>query len=256
MSLVSPLVATSVQLVLGEYLNHIAFIRDKIHTDIREQARIGADVIAASSQYSIAAIDSLSEEDTPSNSLPVFALSRSALYGQIYLDNVDLVWKGDSIPSPGRYIASTMRRWNNNPLNKWFGSFDEERDYHELWTQLSEFVHIIPAIKKGGGAKFNQVKFDFERDLSKPTRHAGLPDRFEELAGECMEWQALLTIATVYEFRRKHRRFFEFRSTKVQNHLEETVFPDCIQSISGITSSEETAKGIRKLAKSIFSSST
>ena len=254
MSLVSPLVATSVQLVLGEYLNHIAFIRDKIHTDIREQARIGADVIAASSQYTMAAVDSLSEEDTQSNSLPVFALSRSAIYGLIYLDNVDLVKKGEGLPSPGRYIQSTMDRWNRGNTFG-LGLFDEKRDYHELWSQLSQFVHIIPAIKKQGGARFNQVKFDFGRDLSKPTRHAGLPEEFEELAAECLEWQSLLTIATIVEFRRKHKRFFEFNSTKVQDHLERTVFPDCIQAIRGINSTDQTSKSISKLAKTIFSSS-
>ena len=254
MSLVSPLLATSVQLVLGEYLNHIAFIRDKIHTDIREQARIGADVIAASSQYTMAAVDSLSEEDTPSNSLPVFALSRSAIYGLIYLDNVDLVKKGEGIPSPGRYIQSTMDRWNRGNTFG-LGLFDEERDYHELWTQLSQFVHIIPAIKKQGGARFNQVKFDFGRDLSKPTRHAGLPEEFEELAAECLEWQSLLTIATIVEFRRKHKRFFEFNSTKVQEHLERVVFPGCIEAISQIPCSESDQQGNRRLTKHIFSNS-
>jgi hypothetical protein len=241
-----------VQLVLGEYLNHIAFIRDKIHTDIREQARIGADVIAASSQYSIAAIDSLSEEDTPSNSLPVFALSRSAVYGLIYLDNVDLVRQGERLPSPGKFIASTMKRWNNGPLHKWFGRFDEQKDYHELWTQLSEFVHIIPAIKKEGGAKFSQVKFDFERDLSKPTRHAGMPERFDEMASECLDWTALLTLATIVEFRKNNRRFFEFNSTKVQSHLEKVVFPDCIDSIVNIPCKSEQLVGMKKLSKNIF----
>ena len=251
---IAPLSSVSTAMVLGEYLNHIAYIKDKLPSQLREEARIGADVIAASSQYTIAAVDSLSDEDTPSNALPVFALSRSAVYGLIYLDNVDLVRQGERLPSPGKFIANTMKKWNNGPLHKWFGSFDEQKDYHELWTQLSEFVHIIPAIKKEGGAKFSQVKFDFERDLSKPTRHAGMPERFDEMASECLDWTALLTLATIVEFRKKNRRFFEFNSTKVQSHLEKVVFPDCIETVSGIISSEENSKGFRKLAKSIFSS--
>ncbi len=252
--MISPLVSTSIHLVLGEYLSHIASIKDKIDSDTREQARIGADVIVASSQYSIAAVDAFSDEDTPSAALPVFALSRSAIYGLLYLDNVDLVRKEEDLPSPGRFIQKTMDKWNRGNTFG-IGRFEEDRDYHELWTQMSQFVHIIPAIKKQGGARFSQVKFEFGRDLSKPTRHAGLPEHFDELALECLEWQSLLTIATIYQFRRKHRRLFEFSSTKVQKHLESRVFPDCIQAIQGISSSDQTSKSISRLAKTIFSSS-
>ena len=250
---IAPLSSVSVAMVLGEYLNHIAYIKDKLPSQLREEARIGADVIAASSQYTIAAVDSLSDEETPSNALPVFALSRSAVYGLIYLDNVDLVRQGERLPSPGKFIASTMKRWNNGPLHKWFGRFDEQKDYHELWTQLSEFVHIIPAIKKEGGAKFSQVKFDFERDLSKPTKHAGMPERFDDMASECLDWTALLTLATIVEFRKKNQRFFEFNSTKVQSHLEKVVFPDCIDSIVNIPCKPEQLDGMKKLSKKIFS---
>ena len=249
--MISPLVSTSIHLVLGEYLSHIASIKDKIDSDTREQARIGADVIVASSQYSIAAVDAFSDEDTPSAALPVFALSRSAIYGLLYLDNVDLVRKEEDLPSPGRFIQKTMDKWNRGNTFG-MGRFEEDRDYHELWSQMSQFVHIIPAIKKQGGARFSQVKFEFGRDLSKPTRHAGLPEHFDELASECLEWQSLLTIATIYQFRRKHRRLFEFSSTKVQNHLESRVFPDCIDSILGIPLSNEDAIKLRKFARSIF----
>ena len=249
--MISPLVSTSIHLVLGEYLSHIASIKDKIDSDTREQARIGADVIGASSQYSIVAVDAFSDEDTPSAPLPVFALSRSAIYGLLYLDNVDLVRKEENLPSPGRFIQKTMDKWNSGNTFG-IGSFVEDRDYHELWTQMSQFVHIIPAIKKQGGARFSQVKFDFDRDLSKPTRHAGLPEHFDELASECLEWQSLLTIATIYQFRRKHRRLFEFSSTKVQNHLESRVFPDCINSIQNIPCDPENSVSLKKLARRIF----
>jgi len=240
-------------MILGEYLNHIAYIKDKLPSQLREEARIAADVIVASSQYTIAAVDSLSDEDTPSNALPVFALSRSAVYGLLYLDNVDLVRQGERLPSPGKFIAGTMKRWNNNPLNKFFGRFDEKKDYHNLWTQLSEFVHIIPAIKNEGGAVFSQVKFDFERDLSKPSRHAGLPERFDKMASECIEWMALLTLATIVDFRKKNRRFFEYKSSKVQTHLESLVFPDCIDLIVNIPCDSEQLLGMKKLSKNIFS---
>ena len=162
-------------MVLGEYLNHIAYIKDKLPSQLREEARIGADVIAASSQYTIAAVDSLSDEDTPSNALPVFALSRSAVYGLIYLDNVDLVRQGERLPSPGKFIANTMKKWNNGRLHKWFGSFDEQKDYHELWTQLSEFVHIIPAIKKSKYANLYAVASRSGKNLAKYAKKRDIP---------------------------------------------------------------------------------
>jgi hypothetical protein len=252
--LTTPLVATSVLLVLGEYLNHIAFIKDKIHSDIREQARIGADVIAASSQYAVAAFESISDEDSPSIPLPVFALSRSSIYGLIYLDNVDLVRKGEKLPSPGAYIQKTMDRWNRGNTFG-LGIFDEKTDYHKIWSELSEFVHIIPAIKVEGGAFYgSRVQFKFGRDLSKPTSHAGLPESFNAKAQECIEWQARLTMATISDFRRKHRRLFEFSSTKVQSHLENVVFPDCIATISSIECPPELQNSITRLAKQLFAS--
>ncbi len=112
---IAPLSSVSVAMVLGEYLNHIAYIKDKLPSQLREEARIGADVIAASSQYTIAAVDSLSDEETPSNALPVFALSRSAVYGLIYLDNVDLVRQGERLP---RALDSTQRICPHNSCNK------------------------------------------------------------------------------------------------------------------------------------------
>ena len=253
-AIVNSMSATSALMVLGEYLSHISSIRDKIASNIREEARIGADVIAASSQYSIAAVESLSGEDTPSIPLPVFALTRSAIYGLLYLDNADLVRKKERLPSPGKFIQQTMYKWSKGNTFG-LGKFDESKDYHDLWSKLSEFVHIIPAIHKGGGAKYSGVNFDFGRDLSKPTKHAGLPEHFDELASECLEWQSLLTLATIAQFRRSHKHFFEFSSTKVQNHLESRVFPDCIQAIQGISSSDQTSKSISRLAKTVFSSS-
>ena len=130
-AIVDSMTATSASMVLGEYLGHISFIKDKLPIDIREEARIGADVIAASSQYSIVAAESLSIEDTPSAPLPVFALVRSAIYGLIYLDNVDLVRRKEKLPSPGKFIQKTMEGW---PKGNTFGLgvFDHTRNYHDL----------------------------------------------------------------------------------------------------------------------------
>lgn len=250
-AIVNSISATSALMVLGEYLSHISFIKDKIPVNVREEARIGADVIAASSQYSIAAVESLSEEDTPSIPLPVFALTRSAIYGLLYLDNVELVRKKEKLPSPGKFIQQTMDKWRKGNTFG-LGDFDQSKDYHQLWSKLSEFVHIIPAIHKGGGAKYSEVAFDFRRDLSKPTKHAGLPDEFDELAIECLEWHALLVFATLKKFRYSHKNLFTFNSTKVQSHLESTVFPDCISSLSKISPDIECNRGLCNFAKNIF----
>ena len=248
---IKSMTSTSALMILGEYLNHISFIKDKIPMNIREEARIGADVIAASSQYSIAAVESINEEDSPSLSLPVFALIRSAIYGLLYLDNVDLVRRKEKLPSPGRFIQITMNKWNEGNTFG-LGLFDEDTDYHELWGKLSEFVHIIPAINKGGGAKYSEVAFDFRRDLSEPTKHAGLPDEFDKLAIECLEWHALLVFATMKKFRESHTKLFNFNSAKVQSHLENTVFPDCITSLTHIFSSLKLHKSARNFPKEIF----
>ena len=248
---VNSISATSALMVLGEYLNHISFIKDKIPVNVREEARIGADVIAASSQYLIAAVESLSDEDTPSIPLPVFALTRSAIYGLLYLDNVDLVRKKEKLPSPGKFIQQTMDKWSKG-VTFGLGQFEQSKDYHELWSKLSEFVHIIPVMHKGGGAKYSEVNFDFERDLSKPTKHAGLPEEFDKMACECLDWTTLLSFATMTDFRRKNHRFFNFNSTKVQSHLESVVFPDCINSIQYIPSDPENSVPMKKLARSIF----
>ena len=250
--LLNSMSSTSALMVLGEYLSHISFIKEKIPIEVREEARIGADVIAASSQYLHAAVDSLSSEDSSPLPLPVFGLTRSSIYGLLYLDNVDLVRKKERLPSTGRFIQRTMDRWNNGSRYG-FSKFDTDRDYHELWTQLSHFVHIIPAIKKEGGAKFNEVNFEFLRDLSKPTRHAGLPDQFDVLASECLEWQSMLTLATILRFREKHNHLFEFSSTKLQDHINGRVFPDCVDSIRSIPGPDATTEGLSRLAKSIFS---
>ena len=111
-------VALSSQLILGEYLNHIAFIKDKIPSEIRELARIGADVIAASSQYTLTAIESLEKSDIP-KPLPVFALVRSSIYGMIYLENIDLVREKKKVPSPGKYIQKSIYTWNNRGILRW-----------------------------------------------------------------------------------------------------------------------------------------
>ena len=250
-AIVDSMTATSALMVLGEYLGHISFIKDKLPIDIREEARIGADVIAASSQYSIVAAESLSIEDTPSAPLPVFALVRSAIYGLIYLDNVDLVRRKEKLPSPGKFIQKTMEGWNKGNTFG-LGVFDHTRNYHDLWNKLSEFVHIIPKIHKGGGAKYNEVNFDFGRDLSRPTKHAGLPEEFDSLAIECLEWHSLLIFATLRRFRDSQLKLFQFNSTKVQSHLEEVVFPDCVKSISGTSPSKEKSVKLRKFGRTIF----
>ena len=127
---VNSISATSALMVLGEYLNHISFIKDKIPVNVREEARIGADVIAASSQYLIAAVESLSDEDTPSIPLPVFALTRSAIYGLLYLDNVDLVRKKEKLPSPGKFIQQTMDKWSKG-VTFGLGQVEHSKDYQE-----------------------------------------------------------------------------------------------------------------------------
>lgn len=244
-------IAVSSQLILGEYLNHIAFIKDKIPSDIRELARIGADVIAASSQYTLSAIESLEKSDS-SRPLPVFALVRSSIYGMQFLENIDLVRDQHKLPSPGSYIDKSMKRWNQSSESNNLGKFDLSEDYNSLWSRLSEFVHIIPAIREGGGAHFNKVKFDYRRDLSQPSRHAGLPESFEKLAIEYMNWQSLLILSTISNFRKTHPQLFNFRSEKVQHHLTKIVFPDCKSSIRGIPSTDGQRLGLKIISNKLF----
>lgn len=244
-------VAISSQLILGEYLSHIAFIKDKIPPEIRELARIGADVIAAASQYTLSAIESLEKSDS-SRPLPVFALVRSSIYGMLFLENIDLVREQNKLPSPGRYIDSSMKRWNQSSESRNFGKFDLSKDYNSLWARLSEFVHIIPAIREEGGAHFNKVKFDYRRDLSQPSRHAGLPESFEKLATEYMTWHSLLILSTISNFRKSHPQLFNFRSEKVQQHLTKIVFPDCKSSIRGIPSTDEQRPGLKIISDKLF----
>jgi len=244
-------IALSSQLILGEYLNHIAFIKDKIPSEIRELARIGADVIAASSQYYLSAIESL-ENPESSRPLPVFALVRSSVYGMIFLENLDLVREQKKLPSPGHYIDNCIKRWNSSSESNNFGKFDLSKDHNSLWNQLSEFVHIIPAIKESGGAHFNKVRFDYQRDLSQPSRHAGLPENFETLATECMEWQSLLALSTFSNFKNNYPQLFNFRSDKVMRHLTKIVFPDCKSSIRTIPASDQHKLGLKIISNKLF----
>jgi hypothetical protein len=145
-------VADSALLVLGEYLHHLSSIREQLPSDIREEARIGADVIVASTQYSAAAREGLDQSSDEVRPLPVFAMVRSAIYGLIFLENVDYVRAKKEIPSPGRFVSRSVKRWEREKIGDSFGTFESNVDHHKRWADLSQYVHSIPEIKKEGGS--------------------------------------------------------------------------------------------------------
>ena len=247
-------VAESVMSVLGEYLHYISSIRDKLPGDVREEARIGADVIAASIQYSSAARDGLDKSPDEVRPLPVFAMVRSAIYGLIFLENIDLVRTKSDLPSAGRFVRAATRRWDSDKLASNFGSFDSDKDHHDRWSELSQYVHIIPAIKKEGGISY-KVDFDSPWDSSRRSRHAGLPENFGTEALACLEWQARLSISTMVGFRRKFSRLFEFNSDKVRSHVEGTAFPMCTKSVLAIPADATYSTGMEMMARHLFSRS-
>ena len=244
-------VADSALLVLGEYLHHLSSIREQLPSDVREEARIGADVIAASTQYSAAAREGLDQKPDEIRPLPVFAMVRSAIYGLIFLENVDLVRAKKEIPSPGSFVGGAIKRWESSKMGDSLGSFEPGTDHHQRWTDLSQYVHIIPAIKKEGGVSYS-VDFQSSWDSSRRSRHAGLPETFNQEAISCLEWQARLSLSTMFGFRERHPRLFEFKGEKIRRHIEENAFPLCIEMVLGIPGVK--SGGARRIAKALFSS--
>ena len=225
--------ADSALLVLGEYLHHLTSIKEELPADIRDEARIGADVIAASTQYSSAARDGLNPDSGDIRPLPVFAMVRSAIYGLMFLENVDIVRMKKDMPSAGRFVSDSVKRWESKGLGDSFGDFGQGEEHHERWRKLSQYVHIIPALKKEGGVSYS-VDFQSSWDSSRRSRHAGLPERFEEEAMECLEWQARLSISTLFGFREKFPGFFDFKKDRISSHIKNNAFPLCIEMISSI----------------------
>ena len=242
-------VADSALLVLGEYLHHLSSLREDLPAETREEARIGADVIAASIQYSAAARDGLDRGPSEVRPLPVFAMVRSAIYGLIFLENVNLVRMKKDVPSAGRFVSDSIERWESKRLGGSFGDFDTGADHHERWRKLSQYVHIIPEIKKEGGVSY-AVDFQSSWDSSRRSRHAGLPEKFEKEAMECLEWQARLSLSTLFGFRENHPHLFDFKREVVRRHMEEDAFPMCTDMVLGIPGIKRGQA--RRVAKALF----
>jgi len=240
------------QTAISQYLDYIASYPEKIDRTIQQRARIGADILAATTQYSQSALNCFDDLETEPQPLSVFALIRSTIYGFQYLDSLEEIQKEEPHTSVNRVIERSTAAYMKSTLVKELGPIHSSIDNREQWSKLSSFVHIIPAIDKNGGAHFNRVKFSFPRDLSKPSIHAGLPERFTVEAKNCLDWQAKICIGFFLKFRDIYPYFFEFRSTIVTNHFSEYVFSEFRNYLLNLPSGDNTKKSVKFLAQLIF----
>lgn len=240
------------QTALSQYLDYIASYPERIDREIQQRARIGADILAATTQYSQSALNCFDDEETETQPLSVFALIRSTIYGINYLDSLEEIQKEEAHTSVTRVIDRSTSSYSKSPLVNELGPIHGSIDNREQWTKLSSFVHIIPAIDKHGGAHFNRVKFSFPRDLSKPSIHAGLPEQFTAEAKNCLDWQAKICLGFIINFRKIYPYFFEFRSPLVTEHFNKFVFPEFREYLLGIPQGPETKKSIKILTNKLF----
>ena len=227
--------------ILAEYLEILAS-REELSDEIREMARIGTDVIAASMQADQIARWSLHGFGQPNHDirpLGVFAMTRSSVYGLHYLYNLKTVREKTKMVSIATFIKNNEKNWNSSILAERFGILDHNREErNKKWNQLSEVVHIIPIIRERGGTTISShtVNFSFNKDLSKPSRHALLPEYFNEEARQYLDWRSKIAIGCLIGFRERFSPFFSAKAlpTKVYSALVREVWPDFNEHIRGI----------------------
>ena len=184
-------IAENCAAILSEYLHHLAY-SDALSGEARELARIGSDVLAASMQADQIArwsLDGYGDKNHQSLPLGVFAMTRSSVYGLHYLYNIKNVREKKKMVSIEKFIKNCQGKWNASLLSARFGQIELDRDERmERWHNLSKVVHIIPTIREKGGAHIShKVDFSFENDLAKPSRHALLPEYFDEQGSMYLE---------------------------------------------------------------------
>jgi len=249
--------------ILAEYLDHLAYV-EAVSKSTREQARIGADVIAASMQADQIARWSLhgfGDPDHDERPLGVFAMTRSSIYGLHYLDNIKEVHQKSKLNHiTAKFLKNSEKRWNKSPFVSQFGLINHDiGEMSERWSELSVRVHIIPTILEFDGIRMrpsHKVDFSFGADLAAPSHHAVLPEYFSDEAKQSLDWRAKIAIASVWNFRAKYSQFFSKKAlpSKVFEELKSTVWSNCHDFIIGINSTfEEDLSGpLTELAERLF----
>ena len=213
---------------------------------------MAADILGAMSQFSQSALNCFDEHETDPQPLSVFALVRSTLYGLQYLDSLEEIESGKKITKITRIISKSSSYYANSNVASQLGEIHPEIDDYEQWGRLSEFVHIIPAIDKHGGSNYDRVKFQYPRDLSSPSIHAGLPEQFSVEARRCLDWQAKVCIGFLLRFRNFYPYFFNFRSPILSKHFNEEVLPEFREYIMNIPTDENISRVLKNLANALF----
>lgn len=241
-----------VQTALGQYLDYVASYHERIKGPIQTRARIGADILAAMTQFSQSALNCFDDEQYEPQPLSVFALIRSTLYGLQYLDSLEEIEKEANISKVTKVISRSSSEYARSSLPNFFGNIHPEIDDYGQWRRLSKFVHIIPAIDKHGGSHFNRVNFNYPRDLSKPSIHAGLPEQFSVEARRCLDWQAKVCLGFLIKFRDFYPYFFNFRSPILSKHFNEEVLSEFHEYILNIPTEENISPVLKNIANALF----
>lgn len=254
-------IAEQAMAVLAEFLDFFAN-DDSVNNVIREEARIGCDVIAASMQADEIArwsYDGYGSNEHQSLPMGVFVMTRSSIYGLHYLYNIKQVRTKTKMISIGKFIDKCEDNWNSSLFPGRYGRITHNRDERmEKWDNLSKVVHIIPTIKEHGETRIShRVDFSFEEDLGTPSRHAILPKYFEIEANKYLEWRAKIAIGCLLGFRARFPTFYSKQSMpeKTYEFLAAHVLKDCNEMVRSVNNLFEKDLNIELmgLADSVFS---
>ena len=139
-----------------------------------------------------------------------------------------------------KFIKNCQGKWNASLLSARFGQIELDRDERmERWHNLSKVVHIIPTIREKGGAHIShKVDFSFENDLVKPSRHALLPEYFDEQGSMYLEWRAKIAIGCLIGFKERYSQLYNERSLPKTffKSLVDEVWTECNDYVRGINS--------------------
>ena len=247
--------------VLAQFLDFFAN-EETVNDVIREEARIGCDVIAASMQADEIArwsFDGYGAENHQSLPLGVFAMTRSSIYGLHYLYNIKQIRTKSKMISIGKFIDKCEDNWNSSLFPGRYGRITHNRSERmEKWDNLSKVVHIIPTIREHGESRIShKVNFSFEDDLGAPSRHAILPAFFEKEAKEYLDWRAKIAIGCLIGFRARFATFYSEQSIPkdTYRYLRSHVIRDCNDLVRSVNSLFELDLNfeLMGLADSIFS---
>lgn len=225
--------------ILGEFLDYVAS-DEEISDILREMARIGSDVIAASMQADQIArwsLDGFGDPKHDSRPLGVFAMTRSSVYGLHYLYNIKNVRDKNKTKPIEKFLKDCERCWNSTLLSEKFGRIEIERNERlDNWNKLSEIVHIIPTIREKGGFISHKVDFSFEKRLDMRSKHALLPEYFNDEGRDYLNWRAKIAIGCVVCFKDRFPELFSERTYKksVYSHIQNKVWKDCNNYVRGI----------------------